>query len=72
MGDVAIHSAQVTEVGWGHIFEADQKQAAETRQRLFDQWERNGITLAVCHFPSPGFGKLVRIQGRRYWQSLQR
>jgi hypothetical protein len=26
--------------------------------------------LVACHFPAPGFGRLVRLEGRRYWQGF--
>jgi len=26
--------------------------------------------VAAGHFLAPGFGKIVRLQGRRYWQVL--
>lgn len=70
MGDVAIHPAQLTEVDWGNIFEIDQPLAAQTRRQFLDRTEAEGATLVACHFPGPGFGKLVRIEGRRYWQGL--
>jgi hypothetical protein len=70
MGDVAIHPAQLTEVDWGHIFEMDQALAAQTRRQFLDRVEAENATLIACHFPSPGFGKLVRVEGHRYWQGL--
>jgi glyoxylase-like metal-dependent hydrolase (beta-lactamase superfamily II) len=70
LGDVAIHPAQVTENDWGAIFEMDQQLAAQVRQQVLDRAEAEGTILAVCHFPEPGFGRLVRLEGRRYWQGL--
>lgn len=70
LGDVAIHPAQVTENDWGAIFEMDQHVAAQIRQQVLDQAEAEGTILAVCHFPEPGFGRLVRLEGKRYWQGL--
>jgi hypothetical protein len=35
---------------------------------VFDRVEAELMTLVVCHFPEPGFGRLVRVDGRRYWQ----
>jgi glyoxylase-like metal-dependent hydrolase (beta-lactamase superfamily II) len=70
MGDVAIHPAQLTEVDWGHIFEMDQALAAQTRRQFLDRVEAENAILVACHFPSPGFGKLVRVEGHRYWQGL--
>lgn len=70
MGDAAIHPAQLTEVDWVNIFEMDQDMAVRTRSRLGDQVESENAILVACHFPAPGFGRLVRIEGRRYWQVL--
>ena len=70
LGDVAIHPAQVTEADWYFAFELDQAQANRTRQEFFDQLESEGTTVAACHFPAPGFGKIIRVEGRRYWQGL--
>ena len=70
MGDAAIHPAQLTEVDWVNIFEMDQYMAVQTRSRLGDRVESENAILIACHFPAPGFGRLVRIEGRRYWQVL--
>jgi glyoxylase-like metal-dependent hydrolase (beta-lactamase superfamily II) len=70
MGDVAIHPAQVTETEWAVIFEMDQVLAAQIRRQVFDRIEAEHATLVACHFPAPGFGHLVRVQGRRSWQGL--
>jgi glyoxylase-like metal-dependent hydrolase (beta-lactamase superfamily II) len=70
MGDVAIHPAQVTETDWGVIFEMDQRLAAQMRRQVFDRIEAENSTLVACHFPAPGFGRLVRVEGRRYWQGF--
>jgi glyoxylase-like metal-dependent hydrolase (beta-lactamase superfamily II) len=70
IGDAAIHPAQVTELDWGVIFETDQPMAATSRHLLFSRAEHDDATLVACHFPGKGFGKLVRVEGRRYWQSL--
>jgi hypothetical protein len=32
--------------------------------------EAEAATLAACHYPAPGFGRLIRVQGRGYWQGL--
>ena len=70
LGDVAFHPAQVTEVEWNLMFDADPVQAPKTRTKIFEQLESEGIVVAACHFPPPGFGKIVNLEGRRYWQSL--
>ena len=69
-GDMAVHPAQLTETGWGIFAEMDQALAAETRRRVLDKVEADDAMLVACHFPSPGFGRLVRIGERRYWQGI--
>ena len=67
-GDVLIHPAQVTEEDWNSRFDADWDTATATRRKMLDQVETDGTTVVSCHFPMPGFGRLVRSQGKRYWQ----
>ncbi len=69
-GDAIVHPALVTEPGWHFGFDNDQEQAIVTRSGLLDRIEADGMTLATCHFPHPGFGKVVRLEGRRYWQPV--
>lgn len=69
-GDLAHHPAQVDRSEWCSGFDGDPAQAVETRNRVFDRLEADGLLAAICHFPDPGFGKLVRLQGRRVWQAL--
>jgi glyoxylase-like metal-dependent hydrolase (beta-lactamase superfamily II) len=68
IGDVTTNPAHVAEVDWIFAFDMDPALAVETRRQMLDRAEAEDATLIVCHFPSPGFGKLVRIEGRRYWQ----
>jgi hypothetical protein len=35
-----------------------------------ERLEREEIIVAAGHFQAPGFGKVVRLEGRRYWQVL--
>ena len=67
-GDVLIHPAQVTETGWSPLFDGDFELATDTRRKMLDQVEADGTTVISCHFPAPGFGKVVRSEGKRYWQ----
>jgi glyoxylase-like metal-dependent hydrolase (beta-lactamase superfamily II) len=70
MGDVACHPAQVTETEWSMKLDMDQEVAAQVRKKVLDRVEAEDSTLVACHFPEPGFGHLVRVEGRRYWQGL--
>lgn len=69
-GDLAHHPAQVDRTEWCSGFDNDPAQAVESRRKVFDQLEADGLLAAICHFPDPGFGKLVRLEGRRIWQAL--
>lgn len=67
-GDVLIHPAQVTEVEWTPLFDGDPEVAISTRRKLLDEWEADGTPVISCHFPLPGLGRVVRYEGKRYWQ----
>ena len=70
MSDVAIHPALVTEDGWASAAEMDPALAARTRRDFLDRAEAENATVFACHYPARGFGRIVRIDGRRYWQGL--
>ena len=68
-GDAIVHPAQVTHPEWHLAMDFDKALAVETRQRLLDRIESEGLTLVACHFPSPGWGQVIRLDSRRYWQA---
>jgi hypothetical protein len=70
LGDVVLHPAQITEPGWNSMFEMDPEVAGQTREQLLEQVDREGTIMAARHLPAPGFGRIVRLEGRRYWQAL--
>ncbi len=37
---------------------------------MMERLEQEGTLVAAVHMPAPGFGKIVRLEGRRYWQAL--
>ncbi len=67
-GDVFIHPAQITENGWSPLFDEDAAAATFTREKVLDQVEADGTPMISCHFPAPGFGRVIRDQGKRFWQ----
>lgn len=70
LGD-AIHSqAQVQETHWVSRADMDPEQTSQTRRALMEQLEQADILGIIGHFPAPGFGKIVRLENRRYWQPL--
>ena len=70
IGDLAHHPVQLTETAWQAWADMDKRQAAETRERIAQRMEDEGALAIGGHFPAPGFGRLVRIDGRRIWQAL--
>ena len=64
------NTAQVHELDWASRADIDQDLARATRRALVDRMEQEGMPVAAVHLPAPGFGKIVRLEGRRYWQAL--
>ena len=42
----------------------------QTRKALIERLEREQILIAAGHFEAPGYGRIVRLDGRRYWKGL--
>ena len=70
LGDVAHIPVQVHETEWCSRVDIDHEQTRATRRSLMESLEREGILVASGHFPAPGFGRVLRADGRRYWQPL--
>ena len=66
----AIHSrAQTQETHWSPRADSKPDISAESRKNLLERIENDNAMLISGHFPAPGFGTLVRMEGRRYWQA---
>ena len=70
LGDAFHSPAQVIETGWASRADMDPAQTKATRDSLLDRFEREDSMAVAGHFPAPGFGKIARLEGRRYWQAL--
>ncbi|MGE3536849.1 MAG: MBL fold metallo-hydrolase [Candidatus Tectimicrobiota bacterium] len=70
LGDAAHNPAQVQETDWVSRADMDPDLTRETRRALMERLEREEIIVAAGHFEAPGFGKIVRLHGRRYWQGF--
>ena len=66
MGDVFHGPTQVTETGWKFSFDMDPDLGVATRTSMIERAESEEAILAICHHG--GFGRVVRSEGRRYWQ----
>lgn len=69
IGDVCHHPAQVTE-GWSPVFDMNPVLSAQSREKLLQRIEADRMTVIAGHFPHPGFGRIVRTEGKRYWRAL--
>lgn len=67
-GDVVINPAQVTHPEWNFGFDSDPAEGVATRTALLDRIESEGLRLISCHFPAPGVGTIIRVEGTRYFQ----
>jgi glyoxylase-like metal-dependent hydrolase (beta-lactamase superfamily II) len=70
LGDAAHSPVQVLEPDWVSRADMDPEVTRQTRKTLLDRLEREEILVAAGHFHAPGYGKIVRLNGRRYWQGL--
>ena len=67
-GDVLANPAQVTNPDWAFGFDMDPVVAQQTRTALLDRIEAEGLRIVTCHFPAPGAGTVIRVEGKRYFQ----
>ena len=70
LGDVLHNTVQVHETEWVSRADIDPDLTRTTRRSMMERLEREGIPVAAVHMAAPGFGKIVRLQGRRVWQVL--
>jgi glyoxylase-like metal-dependent hydrolase (beta-lactamase superfamily II) len=70
LGDVLHNTAQIENTDWVSRADIDPEQTKTTRRNLMELLEREGIPVAAVHLAAPGFGKIVRAEGRRFWQAI--
>ena len=68
LGDVAHSPAQAHHTDWSPTFDVDPALASRTRHEVFDRLEADGSMISAGHLQEPGFGRLARREGRRYWR----
>jgi glyoxylase-like metal-dependent hydrolase (beta-lactamase superfamily II) len=70
LGDAAHSPVQLQETDWVSRADMDPELTRRTRRALVERLEREEIVVAAGHFEAPGFGRVVRLDGRRYWRGL--
>ena len=70
LGDVLHSLVQVDRTDWVSGADIDPVQTRITRRSVMQRLEMEGSLVAAGHLPAPGFGRVVRVEGRRYWQAV--
>lgn len=70
VGDLTHHPLQLTETEWEMVFDLDKALACKSREAIARRIEEEGALAIGGHYPPPGFGRLVRLEGRRIWQAI--
>ena len=71
VGDVFHSKVQIQQPGWCASADIDKPLGQRSREAMLERFEREGFIVAAGHFkPDEHFGRVVRLQGRRYWQVL--
>ena len=70
LGDVAHNPAQAHYTDWCPIFDIQPDVSRSTRHSVLDMLENEQILVSAGHFPDPGFGHFVRVEGRRSWRGI--
>jgi glyoxylase-like metal-dependent hydrolase (beta-lactamase superfamily II) len=68
LGDVSHSPAQAHYTDWNPMFDIQQDLSCQTRNKVLDYLEAEGLLVSAGHYPNPGFGRFVRKGSRRVWQ----
>lgn len=69
LGDASHTPVQILHPDWSPRYDTDGEMSARTRASLFDRIEQEGLTVAAGHYPAPGFGGIVMVEGKRRWKA---
>ncbi|MBO55577.1 MAG: hypothetical protein CL886_07945 [Dehalococcoidia bacterium] len=70
LGDVLHNTAQLREMDWSSRADIDPDLARQTRHSIVNIIEANDYKVLAGHLPSPGFGKIMKLNGVRYWHGF--
>jgi glyoxylase-like metal-dependent hydrolase (beta-lactamase superfamily II) len=68
LGDLVGSPMQITDSALPYAGDTDVEMGRATRERVLELAEREGQTVLGPHLPKPGWGTLVRFEGRRYFK----
>ena len=71
IGDLIHNPVQIHEPDWCAGVDTDKDDSRASRKAFLERAERDDLIVAAGHFhPERHIGKVVRLEGRRYWQVL--
>ena len=70
LGDAISCPAQLEEPEWSGLGDIDPKLARRTQEAVAQEIEGAEALLGASHFPGLTFGRVLRGEGRRYWEPL--
>ena len=70
LGDLAHIPVQVQETDWSPRADTNPDLSRVTRREMMERMEIDGSLVVSGHFRAPGYGRLIRLEGRRYWRGL--
>ncbi len=70
LGDAVSCPAQLEEPEWSGLGDLDPKLARRSQEAVAREVEGTGALVGASHFPGLQFGRVLRGEGRRYWEPL--
>lgn len=70
LGDAISCPAQLEEPEWSGLGDIDPKLARQSQEAVAREAEASGALFGAAHFPGLTFGRVLRANGRRYWQAV--
>lgn len=70
VGDILINPMHATDTDLPFALDTDPAEAMKVRHEVLDRAECEGITVIGSHLSPPGWGTMVRWEGRRYWRGM--
>lgn len=70
LGDAISCPVQLEETEWSGLGDMDPKLARQSQEAVLREAESDGALVGASHFPGLTFGRVVRGEGKRYWQAV--
>jgi glyoxylase-like metal-dependent hydrolase (beta-lactamase superfamily II) len=70
IGDIAGSPMHISEPDLPYSPDFNAEEGRASRQRLLDMAEKDDMIVLGSHMTRPGWGRLIRWEGKRYWQGL--